>query len=290
VSLFYARRCAAILTVVLTGVPLLVQPHLASTYNGEVHSDSETVMHGYVVELEELTSHRSFAQTDVELDGSFRFRNVPYGDYVLKVETYSGDVLQQAYVTVDAKVSPPTLQLPKQKQSRPPSGGVSAARLLHPPEKKAYKALVAAQKLSESGRYVEAARELQRAIAISPDYANAHSNLAVQYMRLGRFEESLAESSRAMEIAKPNVVDLSNMACAQTALHRVGDAIQSARAALGLEPGNANAHYILGSLLAGDRRTLREGITHLVLAADRLPNAQLNLQRARAALAANPTL
>lgn len=287
-SLFFARHCAAILTVVV-GVPLMAQPHLASTYDGEVHSDTETVMHGYVVELEELTSHRSFAQADVELDGSFRFRNVPYGDYVLKVQTYSGDVLQQAYVTVDAKVSPPTLQLPKQKQSRPPSGGISAGRLLHPPDKKAYKVFVVAQKLSESGKYAEAARELQRALEISPDYADAHSNLAVQYMRLGRFEDSVAESSRAMEIAKPNVVDLSNMACAQNALHRVPEAILSARAALELEPGNANAHYILGSLLAGDRRTLREGITHLALAADRLPNAQHNLERARAVLAANPT-
>jgi tetratricopeptide (TPR) repeat protein len=80
-------------------------------------------------------------------------------------------------------------------------------------------------------------------------------------------------------------LDLSNLACAQSAMQHFDDAIQSARAALRLEPANPNAHFILGSLLARDRRSLPEGISHLEIAAESNPAARPNLERAQAAMA-----
>jgi tetratricopeptide (TPR) repeat protein len=166
------------------------------------------------------------------------------------------------------------------------SGGVSAARLQHPPAKKAFQAFVAAQRLSESGRFADAARELERAIEISPDYADAYSNLGAQYARLGRFEDGVSAITHAIRIGKPSPVDLSNLACAQYALRQFEDGLVSARAALLADPANVNAHYILGLLLVLDRRTLREAIPHLALAAESNRFARTALQQAQAALAA----
>jgi len=282
------RPAAAFMTFVLLSAAGLAQNNEVSLLSGEVQGAPELAMHGYVVALEELASHREFGHADVEPDGAFQFRYVPYGDYQLKIETYYGDVIQQAFVTVDSKSGPLAIQLARQVDARPPSGGIAAARLLHPPAKKALQAFKAAEKFSESGRFAEAARELERAIEISPGFADAYSNLGAQYIRLGRFEDAISEIARAIEIGKPNAVDLSNLACAQYALRRFGDALPAARAAVQADPSNVKAHYILGSLLARDRRTLQEAIPHLALAAESSQSARITLQQAQAALASKP--
>ena len=87
-----------------------------------------------------------------------------------------------------------------------------------------------------------------------------------------------------MEIHQANARDLTNLAIAQFNLGRFGDARQSARAALRIEPQCAAAHYILGLALAIDRATLREAIPHLEEAAKTIPSAGVNLERAKAAL------
>jgi tetratricopeptide (TPR) repeat protein len=75
-------------------------------------------------------------------------------------------------------------------------------------------------------------------------------------------------------------VILADMAFAQYALHRYDEATHSARQALQLDPSSAPAHFLLGSFLALDRRTLTEGIQHLEAAARTMPAAQANLERA----------
>ena len=59
-----------------------------------------------------------------------------------------------------------------------------------PPAPKAVEAAIAAQHFSQEGRSAEAAGALEKAVPISPDFAVAHSNLAVQYLRMRRFKEA----------------------------------------------------------------------------------------------------
>ena len=125
---------------------------------------------------------------------------------------------------------------------------------MHPPAKKAMQAFVEAQKLSEAHRFADAAKQLERAIGISPDFAGAYSNLCAQYIRMGRYEEGSSAIARAIQIGQANVVDLANLAYAQFALGKYGEALASARAAVQSDPTNASAQYILGFVLAKDRR------------------------------------
>ncbi len=62
--------------------------------------------------------------------------------------------------------------------------------------------------------YEGAAAELEKALSISPEFRTAHTNLGVQYFRLGRFADSAAEWTRAIQIGGPDPVNLCNRATA----------------------------------------------------------------------------
>jgi tetratricopeptide (TPR) repeat protein len=285
----YVRLWAAAVAVALWNSPAKSQNQqnqTLQTLNGEVRGWPEGMApSGYLAALEDMASHAAAGKAEIASDGEFRLHDVPYGEYVLKIENYYGNVIAQSLVLVDAGNAAPVIYLPKEDAARPPSGGVSAARLQHPPAKKALDAFIEAQKASRSGDYAKAARELERAIAISPEFADAYSNLGAQYIRLGRYEDGVSAISRAMEVGQASALDLGNLACAQLALHRLDDAERSASAALRMDPANPSAHYVLGTVLANNPKTLREGIAHLEKAAPTITVARLNLRRAKAALA-----
>jgi Flp pilus assembly protein TadD len=60
-----------------------------------------------------------------------------------------------------------------------------------------------ADKLKDAGQLEEAVAKLKEAVAADPNYALAHSGLAVVYQRLGRHEEAIAHARRACEL-EPN--------------------------------------------------------------------------------------
>ena len=55
-------------------------------------------------------------------------------------------------------------------------------------------------------------------VKLSPEFAEAHTNLAAQYLRLGQYEQARGQSTLAMEIAGRNTRDLTNLATAVLAL------------------------------------------------------------------------
>ena len=120
-------------------------------------------------------------------------------------------------------------------------------------------------------------------MSIAPDFAEAHTNLAVQYIRRNRLEQAAAEARRAMEIGGPDAINLCNLAFVQFQLRHYGDAEASALAALRLDSGYLQAHLVLGSVLALDRTTWTEAIAHLEKAATKFASAQKTLDALRAA-------
>jgi tetratricopeptide (TPR) repeat protein len=240
--------------------------------------------HEYWVELGEVGHINDTHRTDVRFDGTFQFRDIHSGQYSLRITTLQGEVVHQEFVTVAPQTGPLTIRLraPTQKPLAP--GTVSVTQLRHPPTRKAFQALASAQRFSESGQTDKAVEELEKAIRISPEYADAYNNLAVQHIHMGRFEEACNELTRAIEIAGPNAPRLANLAFAQHALHRFADAIASARAAIRLDSGSPQANLILGSLLANDPKTRAESIQYLERAAETMPSARATLETVRSAL------
>lgn len=254
------------------------QDQQTTNITGRLHAP-EPVLRGYVIELDSVRpTGEPPPKADVRSNGEFSMRQVPYGDYLLRVTTFYGETVSQQLVSISERSQDLDVALP----DRPPvpSGGtVSLNELRHPPARKAVEAAAAAQRFSQSGRTDRAADALQKAIRISPDYAAAHSNLGVQYILMSRFDDARAEIERALQIAGPNPTDYANLAFAYAGLQRIDDSMAAARRALALDGASAPAHYLLGSFLAVKPATRAEGVAHLEIAARTLKSAQRELEK-----------
>jgi tetratricopeptide (TPR) repeat protein len=278
------RPMAAFVAIVYLSIPARSQPpEIVSTIKGELRSDSTVAYHDYLVEIADLGRSTDTTRTEVQFDGTFQLRDIHPGTYTLRVTTLHGEIVHQELVTVAPQTGPLTVRLPTPRVKPSAPGTISFTQLQHPPSQKAFQAMAAAQRYSDSGQTEKAVEELEKAVRISPEYADAYTNLAVQHIRMGRFEEACEEFSHAIAIAGPSTSRLSNLAYAQGQLHRFPEAIESARAALRLDPGSPQAHLILGSLLAVDPRTRAESIPHLERAAETMPSARTILEKVREA-------
>ena len=277
------RLSAALLGIVCLTVPVWSQDAEISVLKGEVRSQAQLIFSDYQVELSDLLQHRNPLRADVQTDGSFEFRRVLPGDYMARISTLAGEVVNQQIVSVRPFTGPLFLHLPPTKHSGPGGGTISLKQLQHPPAAKARRAFESARKFSESGNFDRAAGELEKAIQISPEFADAYVNLAVLHLRIGRYEQAIGELRRAIQIGGPHPVALCNLSYAQAKLERGSEAIASAREALKLDAGYAPAHLMLGTLLAADPRTRSEAIAHLERAAESIPSARGTLERVRRA-------
>jgi tetratricopeptide (TPR) repeat protein len=254
---------------------------LGHTVRGELKSSTPRTFSEYMVQLHDPTHRSSFSRVEVRNDGIFEIRNVPPGEYTVEVTTLHGDVLLEQPVSINPQ-TPLEVRFPDQPVKHQGAHTISLKQLLHPPTRKAVHSFAAAQRFSESGDYAKAATALERAVEESPDYAEAHVNLGVQYIRMGRYEAAAEELGRAIQIAGPTSITLCNLAWVQMRLGRRDQAIESVRAGLRLDQASPQGHLILGNLLAMDPRTREEAITHLEKAKDTLPSAAQALANLRA--------
>jgi tetratricopeptide (TPR) repeat protein len=272
-----ARFCATLL-LLCSIVPCRAQSGELGILRFELKTQAGTMR--YDVELYGLRNHQKIDATDVHPDGRFTFRHVPYGDYQLMVVDAAGNPVHQQYITVTGMMSPVTVDITAtQQQQRAPGGPISVAQLQHPPTRKAFQDVQAAQKLSNAGNFEKAAEKLREAVEISPYWADAHTNLGVQYIRTSRYAEAEGELSRAVELGGPNAMVLTDLATAQLAEKKYSDAAGTARRALQVESGYPQAHYILGMALCTEPATVREGLQHLREAAKTLPRAEVQIER-----------
>ena len=273
------RHLGAVWLLLCAVVPVGAQDNELPALQVDLRCENCGIRPEYTLGLYELHGHQKVDSADLAADGTFTMRHVPYGDYQLVVTGPMGDMVHQEFVTVGPMMHEITVHIAAQAQERPPEGPVSMAQLQHPPSRKAFQAVVAAQKFSQAGNYEKAAAELEKAVALSPYYADAYINLAAQHIHLRRYAEAERECRRALEVGSPTPLLLSNLASAQFGLKQLAEAAGTARWALRLEPGYPQAHFILGLILSRDTRTIREGLEHLQKAAETIPSAQVELER-----------
>ena len=253
-----------------------------SFVRGQIQSAKPQPFHSFFVGMEDAVSHTRISRVDVRSDGGFEFRGVPIGEYTLIITDLQGNTLHQQFVSIHEHMNELVIMLPDSGGGQSLPGKVSVTQLMHPPDKKAVQAFRAAARFSESGNNDSAIAELEKAVRITPDFAEAHTNLAVQYIRRNRLVQGAAEARRAMEIGGPDPINLCNLGFVQYQLRQYSDAEASARAALRLDSGYLQANLVLGSVLALNRATWAEAIVHLEKAATRFASAQKTLDAIRA--------
>jgi len=274
----FLRPLAAFAAVGLCAAAGLAQSGSRS-WMGELRSDSPRLFSGYTVELYDL-QHVRVDRANVGLDGQFEFSRVAEGDYRMEISDGRGQVVYQDLIHISGNINRTEVRLPNETAARPPSGPVSVTQLLHPPAAKAIAHARAAEKLSESGQYAKAAAELEAAVRISPEFADARTNLGAQYVRLGRYADAFNQLQRSVEI-RPSVPALTNLAYVQLVLGSPANAAATARAALRLDGGNPAAHYFLGIALSRSG-SMAEAVQHLEKAAETMPAARMSLDQLRA--------
>ena len=258
---------------------LLASGCLAQTgsLEGELSTQKPGDLSHLVVRLE-TANHYTAAQTVVNTGGDFRFRHIDLGNYTLVVTDDMGHEITRMLVTILATNPPVRLDLPEPRGAAYPGGIVSVSQLRHRPAPGARKAAVKAQKLSGAGDYQGAAAQLEKAVALDPQYADAYGNLGAQYVRLHQPGRAVAAFRQAVALDPSSAPEEANLALALGLQHQPDEAVRFARRALQIDSTNALAHYVLGCILAADAATKTEAIHHLEVASHDLPAAAKALE------------
>jgi tetratricopeptide (TPR) repeat protein len=152
---------------------------------------------------------------------------------------------------------------------------VPARQLLLPP--KAVKELQRAQTAFVAGDIHSSARHLEKALEIYPECLEAHNNLGSRYIELREYLKAAAEFQKAIEIDPRVVQPVSNLSVALFLLERYPEAETASRRALDLDPRNATARYMLGAILATEKRNPLEAVNLLSQTKSQFANSRLLL-------------
>jgi Flp pilus assembly protein TadD len=164
---------------------------------------------------------------------------------------------------------------------RPTGESVSAARLRHKAPGKAVHAFVRGFQLAMAGSEKAAAQEFQSAVAIDPQFSEAHGDLGVEDTVLGLYDEATTEFRKAIELDPATAAHHANLAYLLIRMKRHSDAEPEAQTAVSLDPTNAKAQFLLGFLLARRPESRGRAIAHLEYAAREMPAAHEILEQVR---------
>jgi tetratricopeptide (TPR) repeat protein len=155
---------------------------------------------------------------------------------------------------------------------------ISVARLRPNPPVKALRFFARGSKLASAGKWLSAAREFGRAIALDPNFSEAYGNRGAVYSALGLFDQAVDDLRRAIELDPATGTYHLNLAYVLIRLNRPAEAEPEAQTAVSLDPGRPIAHYLLGVLLfAQHPETRTSAIQHLAYAAREFPDAHFIL-------------
>ena len=170
----------------------------------------------------------------------------------------------------------PSSLLPNDRSRLPQLGETVSLRDLRIPPK-AVKELQRSQDALKSGDVVSSARHLEKALQIYPDCLEAHNNLGARYIDLQEYEKAAAEFQRAIAIDPRVPQPWNNLSVAFFLQQRYRDAEAAARRALNVAPQLPMARYMLGAILATERRNPEEAMELLRQTKSEFPDARLLL-------------
>jgi tetratricopeptide (TPR) repeat protein len=125
--------------------------------------------------------------------------------------------------------------------------------------------------LTGRGRIDEAMAYYQKALEISPDYAETHNNLGVALADRGQVDSAIIHYQKALDIS-PNYAEArNNLAVALAGRGQVDSAFTHYEKVLEIKPDYAEAHNNLGNALAG-RGQIDSAIAHYQKALESKPD------------------
>jgi len=99
----------------------------------------------------------------------------------------------------------------------------------------------------DSEKYGQAIESYKKAIAINPDYADAHYNLGIAYRKQGEYDLAIASYQKAIAINPDDAKAHYNLGYAYRKQGKYDLEIKSYKKAIAIDPDLAKAHYNLGN-------------------------------------------
>lgn len=222
-----------------------------------------------IVELVDQTRHQRIATTMAARDGSFRFVGIEPGLYELDVLD-GGSLLKREMVEVREGLSGLVVRVDVEPRASTlkPAGPISVTKLRHKVPARAFK-------LFRSG----STEDLEKAVAIDPDYMEAQNNLGCRYLQAGDYGRALDHLRRAAELDPSSAMTYTNIAIAYIQEQRLDEAEPAVRKALQLGDTSGKANYVMAILLLRRGRSKEEAMRLLAAAADDFPPARTLLNR-----------
>ena len=242
---------------------------------GEVSSEGDREESGLTIEL--VSSERRLAgRAQVGLSGDFDVQNVEPGDYELRVLDSRQQVIRSEFVTVSENENNFSVRLPEQPLSKQPvRGTVSLSQLKRKIPPKALKEFRKAEASHAAGNDQQSIEHLDRALELYPDFAEAHSNLGIRYLRLRQYPQAVEHLRKAVELAPACGPAFTNLSAALFELREYPDAEQAARQALRLNGADDKARMLLGLSLASGGGKDEEALRQLKAVATEFPRVRL---------------
>ena len=246
---------------------------------GQVAGDSRRLQDGLDIELvgRDKTAKR---RVHVSSDGNFDFQAVPAGDYHVRVVDRTGTVIHEQYQALGGKRDFVLLLIPSTRSEASARNTVSFAALQHKTPNRAWDAFRAAQKAGMAGDVEKCIQRLNYALLIDPDFAEAHSDLAARYAKMGRIDEALQHAQTAFSLNSSLPEAGCNFALLLVSLKQYPEAEAVARRLLNSPYYLPELHGALAISLIGQQRNLDEAFQHLRQSATEIPFIKLLAARA----------
>ena len=245
--------------------------------HGELVCDECKVFLDLSVEVQEMNNRIGTDRTSVASNGAFELHNIEEGNYLLSVVNSRGVVLKREMVNIHGQLGSISVRVEPESGDKPGTGTVSISQLKHKPPSKAVRDYERAQARFEKGDLSGSAESLERAIALDPEYMEAHNNLGSRYMLLGKIDQALVEFRRAAELDSNAQLVLVNLAVALLHNRQFAEAEKTAREAMRLVSNDVKSHYVLGIALYAQRRYTPETVESLQRASREFSAARLPL-------------
>jgi len=178
---------------------------------------------------------------------------------------------------VCAQTEPAPHPLIPTDQSRLPRLGetISMGELRIP--SKAAKEIQRSQTALRSGDVRSSAVHLERALQVYPQSLEVHNNLGSRYIELREYEKAAMEFQKAIDLDPHVAQPFNNLSVAYFLLQRYSDAEAAARRSLDLDPHNPTSRYMLGCILATEKRNPLEAMEMLRQTKREFPDSRLLL-------------
>ena len=268
--------CAGLVLLVVASAQ--IQPSAQIGRGVPVRGEIETgiVLTGNVtVELASSGTARS-ESAPVTPDGRFEFSSVATGAYWLRVIAGNGRVLHEEAVSING--SQPTLTIhikDEQRANRSSESTISYQQLTHKVPRQAQKAYDKGLQSASKGDARAAAEFFGEAVAVDPEFVDAHNELGAADEKMGKLPEAAEQFQKAIDLAPEHHLALPNLSIVLAKMRRFHEAAEVARRALRVLPGMAKMQYLLAVCLLADHKEPAEAIKNLRSASAEIPKAHL---------------